>query len=138
MALNFTKGENLSILIGGEEYNTNLSNARCTISDGDESFKTFAKVATGDTGEWRLTGTGFQEFGEDSFWTYAWLNSGAKVPFVLAPHGNTVPSVAQPHFKGEVTIARKPDFGGEAGEEWEFEIDWPVDGVPERITAPTP
>ena len=64
-----------------------------------------------------------------------WLNSGTTVPFGCAPYGNEVPTAEQPHFSGDVRISRKPGLGGEVNEPFEFEFEWEVDGVPERVTA---
>lgn len=137
MAFKGTKGKDLSILIDGEEYNTDIKGFRVEPDDGeDASYVTFARLKEGDTKTWYLRGTAFQDFQTTSFWTFAWLNSGQEVEFVARPYGNAAPSAEQPHFTGTCTIGSKPGFGGDADEEFEFEVEWEVTGVPLRVTAP--
>lgn len=132
----FTKGQNLSLKIGGEEYNGNLSNARLEPDDGsDADFVTFADYSEGNTEKWFMRGTGYQDFDAESLWTYAWLNSGTEVPYVLAPYGNLAASATQPHFTGNVRISRKPSVGGKVGEPFEFELEWECTSTPTRVTA---
>jgi hypothetical protein len=132
----FTKGQNLTIEIDGEEYNAHLKDVRLEPDDGDDAdFVTFATYTTGDTEKWYLRGSGYQDYAADSLWTKAWTASGTIVPFVLAPHGNTVASASQPHFTGTVRISRKPVVGGEVGEPFEFDVEWEIEGVPLRVTA---
>lgn len=131
-----TKGENLSIMIDTKEYNSYLHEVRAEPDDGEDAdFITFANAATGDTEQWFLRGTLYNDYAADSLWTMAWLKSGTVVPFVIKPYGNAVASADQPHFKGDVRISRKPGIGGEAGEAHETEIEWEIDGVPTRVTA---
>lgn len=131
-----TKGENLSITIDGDEYNSHLHEVRAEPDDGEDAdFVTFANAATGDTEKWFLRGTLYNDYAADSLWTMAWLNSGTTVPFVIKPYGNAAASPSQPHFGGNVRISRKPGVGGEAGEAHETEIEWEIDGVPTRLTA---
>ncbi|NIL76792.1 hypothetical protein [Rhodococcus sp. B10] len=131
-----TKGENLSITIDAEEYNSYLHEVRAEPDDGEDSdFITFANAASGDTSQWFLRGTMYNDYASDSLWTKAWENSGQVVPFVIKPYGNAAPSEDQPHFRGDVKISRKPGVGGEANEAHETEIEWEIDGVPERVVA---
>ncbi|OZE03054.1 hypothetical protein CH249_14655 [Rhodococcus sp. 05-2255-3B1] len=131
-----TKGKDLSIEIDGTEYNTDLKAFRCEPDDGEDiAFKTFARMKEGDTKAWFIRGTGFQDFQTSSFWTYIWLNAGQNVPFIARPYGNEVATADQPHFTGTCTIVSKAGFGGDADEEHEFEVEWPIDGVPLRVTA---
>ncbi|OZE45214.1 hypothetical protein CH283_22690 [Rhodococcus sp. 05-2254-2] len=131
-----TKGKDLSILIDETEYNTDIKGFRVEPDDGDDAaFVTFARLATGDTKTWYLRGTAFQDFQTTSFWTFVWDHAGEEVEFVARPYGNLVPTEDQPHFKGVATIASKPGFGGDADEEFEFEVEWECTGVPEKITT---
>lgn len=131
-----TKGENLSIMIDDVEYNSYLHEVRAEPDDGEDGdFITFATAATGDTSQWFLRGTLYNDYQVDSLWTMAWLNSGSVVPFIIKPYGSAVASPATPHFTGEVKISRKPGIGGEANEAHETEIEWAIEGVPTRITT---
>lgn len=131
-----TKGENLQIEIDEVEYNSHLHAVRAEPDDGEDGdFITFANAATGDTSQWFLRGTLYDDHQADSLWTMAWLNSGSTVPFLIRPHGNASPSASQPHFGGNVKITRKPGIGGEANVAHETEIEWEIEGVPQRITV---
>ncbi|WP_094679895.1 hypothetical protein [Rhodococcus sp. 06-235-1A] len=131
-----TKGKDLSILIEGTEYNTDLKGFRVEPDDGEDiAYKTFARMKDGDTKAWFLRGVGFQDFQTSSFWTFVWEHAGEEVEFVARPYGNEVPTAEKPHFAGIATIASKPGFGGDADEEFEFEVEWECTGVPERVTA---
>ncbi|OZF05566.1 hypothetical protein [Rhodococcoides fascians] len=132
----FTKGQNLSILVDAEQWNAHAKDIRVEPDDGEENeFLTFAAYSEGDTDKWFLRGTAFQDFAPDSFWTWAWLNSGQTVPYIVAPYGNPVASEAQPHYAGEVRISRKPGLGGEVNEPFEWEFEWECTGTPERKIA---
>ena len=131
-----TKGENLSITIDGEEYNSYLHQVRAEPDDGEDGdYITFANASTGDTSQWFLRGTMYDDYAADSLWTLAWLNSGQVVPFLIKPYGNAAASADQPHFSGNVKISRKPGIGGEAAEAHETEIEWEIEGVPTRVVA---
>ncbi len=131
-----TKGENLQITFDGTEYNSYLHEVRAEPDDGEDGdFITFANAATGDTSQWFLRGTMYNDYAGDSLWTMAWANSGKTVPFLIKPHGNAVATDAQPHFSGDVRITRKPGIGGEATVAHETEIEWSIDGVPVRTPA---
>lgn len=131
-----TKGENLSITIDSIEYNSYLHEVRAEPDDGEDGdFITFANAATGDTSQWFLRGTLYNDYQVDSLWTMAWLNSGTVVPFLIKPYGSAPASAATPHFGGEVKISRKPGIGGEANKAHETEIEWQIQGVPNRIVA---
>lgn len=131
-----TKGENLKITVGATEYGSYLHEVRAEPDDGEDGdYITFAKLAEGDVNQWFLRGTLYNDYQADSLWTYAWLNAGATLAAVIMPYGNAVPSASQPHFKFDVRIPRKPGIGGEAGEAHETEIEWEIDGQPERITT---
>lgn len=131
-----TKGENLSIMIDAVEYNSYLHEVRAEPDDGEDGdFITFANAATGDTSQWFLRGTMYNDYASDSLWTKAWEKSGTTVPFLIKPYGNAAASASQPHFKGDVRISRKPGVGGEANEAHETEIEWQIVGVPTRVIA---
>lgn len=131
-----TKGENLSITFDGTEYNSYLHQVRAEPDDGEDGdFITFANASTGDTSQWFLRGTMYDDYAADSLWTLAWLNSGQVVPFLIKPYGNADASADQPHFSGNVKISRKPGIGGEAAEAHETEIEWEIEGVPTRVVA---
>lgn len=132
------KGRKLSLTLGtpGEDFWADLTTY--TLAPEDLDGPTFGDVAEG-AALWRLTGSAIQSNAADSFWEYVWANSGQRVAITLAPHGNAVPTVAQPHYIGYVFIGKKPTIGGEAGSSgYTFDIDWELDGEPTKITAVTP
>lgn len=102
----------------------------CSISHKDKENMTFADVAEGaQAGTLKIKA--IQSTATASFWRYVWEHSGETVPFTYAPHGNEVPTAAQPHIVGMVEIGNRPDIGGDAGKknEYVFEVEWELDGA---------
>ncbi|MCD5345052.1 hypothetical protein [Agromyces sp. S2-1-8] len=130
---NRIKGTKLALTLGtpGVDYWGDITQYLLTNEEADSDVTTFEDAAGGGSRDYKLTGAGVQSTDSASFWRYVWDNTGEEVPFTLAPHGNEVPSVAQPHFTGTVKIGPKPDIGGEAGTSaFTFEFEWDVIGEP--------
>lgn len=120
----------LQLEIDGDEYSVELTNARLAPTDADSDTVTFADAAAGGSKDWHLQGTAVQDAATGSLWRKVFDESGTTVPYVLIPYGNATPTVSQPHFTGEVTIAA-PDgdfLGGDANAsataKLTFDIDW--------------
>lgn len=129
------RGTKLALTLGspGEDFWADISKYELNNQDADSDIVTFKDANEGGAVEYRLTGSAIQSTDKESFWSYVWDNTGEEVPFTLAPHGNTTPSEAQPHFVGTVKIGRKPALGGEAGQgSFAFDFDWQVIGEPIR------
>lgn len=127
------KGTKLALTLGtpGVDYWADITNYSLSNGEADSDVTTFSDAAEGGSRQYKLTGSAIQSTEAASFWRYAWSNTGEDVPFVLAPHGNEVPSETEPHFIGTVTIGPKPSIGGEAGTgAFTFDFEWNVVGVP--------
>lgn len=134
--LGFTDGAEVSLKVGGTEYNMELKNARFENQDGEAKFVTFASSAAGD-GLWKFIATAFQSFRTASFWSFVDSNAGGPAEITLTPYGNAVPTEDEPHFVATATIARRPNIGGAAKSEFDFEVEWELVDPPVKVTAPT-
>lgn len=104
--------------------------------EADSDVTTFADAADGGARQFKLKISGIQSLEGTSLWRYIWDNTGLDVPIVLAPFGNTAPSVAQPHFALTATVPPKPKLGGEAGPgAFTFDAEWLVLNAPTIVTA---
>ena len=133
------KGQTLSLEIDDIEVNCDISAAKIAPEEADDDFTTFCSAAQNKTAyDYHLTFTAGQSLDADSLWTYVFDHEGEEVNYVLAPAGNAVASIAQPHFTGTVKIGQMPDLGGEAsrtGAVWTWEADWLCNGKPKKKTA---
>ena len=136
------KGVALILSIGepAVDYKCDISKYLVTNEEGKgkDSVTTFCDAASGGARNWLLKLTAVQSTDTASLWRYIWENSGKKVKYVVAAHGNDVPTADQPHLTGTLTIGPKPDLGGEAGTDktFTFETEWELDGEPTLLTAP--
>ncbi len=131
------KGANLLLTFGAPpvEYKAEISAATITNEEKSSDVTTFADVATGDDRDYFLNFTGVQSTDVDSLWDYIWANAGLEeVVYTYAPHGNEVPTAAQPHFTGTLTIGPPPVLGGEAGKDktYTFDTQFALDAKPTK------
>ena len=127
------KGTKLALTLGtpGTDYWADITKYELGNTEADSDVVTFADAADGGARQYTLTGSATQSTDAASFWRYVWTNTGEDVPFTLAPHGNELPTEAQPHFIGTVTIGAKPTLGGEAGTgAFTFDFEWNIVGIP--------
>jgi hypothetical protein len=127
------KGTKLKLTLGspGTDFFADLTTWKVTNTDAKSDVTTFEDAAAGGAKEFHLTGSAVQSTASDSFWRYAWANTGEDVAFTVAPHGNAEASADQPHVIGTVTIGAKPDLGGDAGTgAYTFDFDWVIIGTP--------
>lgn len=127
MGSNRITGTKLKLTLGtpGTDYWADLTAYTLDNEEADADVTTFEDASNGGAVQHKLAGTAIQSTDAASFWMYVWENTGQEVPYTLAPHGNTVPTVAQPHFAGTVTIGKKPTLGGEAGTApYTFDFEW--------------
>lgn len=130
------KGNKLTIAFDSDDYSAHLKSLKLTQGEADSDFTSFADAAAGGSYEWTMTGSAAQDTDSDSFWSMVWDNTGAELPFIVAPHGNTTPTAAQPHFTGTVKIGVKPPIGGDAGEDvFEFDIEWKCVGDVQKVVS---
>jgi hypothetical protein len=132
------KGRKLALKIGTPATDVWQDITTYSLTPEDLDGPTFGDIADG-AAQWKLSGSAIQSTASDSFWAWVWSNAGETVAFTLAPHGNAVPSTAQPHYVGMVSIGHKPSLGGDAGSSgYTFDFEWEVEGEPTQVTAATP
>lgn len=96
------------------DYDGDVKAMRLTTEDKDDSDLTFEEAATGETKDYSLTVTALQSTAAGSFWRLLWENPGGEFPVVYGPHGNAVPTAAQPHFLFTAKASGRPEIGKEA------------------------
>jgi len=121
----------------GSEYSADLISWLIENEEADSDVVTFEDAASGGSRQFYLRGSAIQSTASTAFWTYVWENSGdTGVAYTIAPHGNAVATVSQPHFVGTLTIGAKPTIGGEASTSsssaFTFEFEFEIDGVPTK------
>lgn len=129
------KGKDLSLTLDSVETNVEATSIVLDNEEGDTDVLTFAEIGSGEGLSWFFTINAVSDYGAGSFWSAAWDNEGAEVPYVFKPYGNEAPSPTQPHFTGMCKVAAAPPIGGTANETFTFEVRWDCTGKPERVTA---
>lgn len=87
---------------------------RITAEDKDDSDLTFEEAASGETKDHSVTVTAIQSTAAASFWRLLWDDPGGEFAVVYGPHGNAVPTAAQPHFTFTAKASGRPEIGKEA------------------------
>lgn len=130
------KGKSLSIMIGVDEYNMDLTSIVLQNEEADDDATTFADLASGGAVQWFFEIESVSDYSADSFWTFLWENAGqTEITFTFAPYGNVTPTIAQPHFTGSLNVGSKPPVGGTANEVFTFEARLDVNGTPTRVIS---
>lgn len=133
------KGVALTLKLGAVPTDYKADVTKCTITneEADSGVVTFEDAASGGARKYLLNISAIQSTDADSLWSYIWTNSGTKVAFVFAPHGNATATADQPHFTGNVWIGPKPEIGGEAGQgnTYVFDTQWEIEGTPTLVSA---
>ena len=129
------KGSALILSIGSPavDHKVDITAASITNAEKDSDVTTFGDVAAGDDRDFFLKFTGTQSTAVASLWRYIWEHAGDEaVAYTYAPHGNEIPTAAEPHFTGTLTIGPPPEIGGEAGKNntYTFEAEWKLDAKP--------
>ncbi len=148
MARTRLKGKGITFTYDGVEYQCDLTSVVLEKAAADEgttdSTTTFCDVdsgaATGDIWKMNITAVQATDYSPEKalhmlIWDLA--AAGGEMDFVFAPHGNTSPTVEQPHFTGTVLVPAGgyPSIGGDAGEDtWTFDYEFVVkDDVVNRV-----
>lgn len=111
------------------DHSDDLKAIRLTSEDRDDSDLTFAEAAGGEVKDYQLVVTALQSTEAGSLWREAWDNPGEEFDVVYGPHGNAVPTIAQPHFTFTVKATGRPEIGGEAarkGNRFDYEYTYDV------------
>ena len=130
------KGNALSFLVDGIDY---WADATRVELGGEEIERKHidGRVETYRERSW-FDVDAVQSTDPDSFWTFLWEHPGAYLPFGYAPHGNSVATVAQPHFTGVLILPDSPPvLGGAAGRtvEQTFTTRLHIAQGPHRVTT---
>lgn len=102
---------------------------------------TYADLVNGTGRNYVLAFTAVQDPAAGTLWDKVWTAAGTTVAVLLKPLGNPSPTVAAPHFAGDVTITKPVGdlIGGEADASttarFTFEGEWFFTAKPTRITA---
>lgn len=133
------KGTKLALKLGtpATDVWADITSYSLEPKEADSDTTTFEDASNGGGVDYLLKLSGIQSTDTASFWMMAWSKSGSEVPFTVAPHGNEVPTAAQPHFVGTVKIGMKPKIGGDAGTgAFTFDVEWKCTGEPVLTPAP--
>jgi hypothetical protein len=129
------------ISVGGTDYTTQVFEAHVDADDADSDEITFSEAAAGGGRQYTLAFKLTQDLVASTLWDRIWTASGTDVAVLLKPYGNTVATVAQPHFSMTANI-REPNgtfIGGEADaaptKRLTTEVEWPLSAKPTRVTA---
>lgn len=125
------KGKKIAFEIDGEDYWADLTSVALDNEEADSDVTTFEDAAQdGGARQYFLEMSAVQSTDTESFWRAVWDNTGTEVPFKFAPHGNTTPTTAQPHFTGSCVVGPRPRMGGDPATDWTFETRFNVEGTP--------
>lgn len=119
------KGKKLGFKLDDKELWPDMSSAELSPTDSDNS-ETFGSIAAGGT-PMTLKIAGIQSTAKTSLWRTLFDNVGATVPFMLAVHGNEVPTEDQPHVVGTCTIETPPTLSTEVKSTSTFDLELPVE-----------
>lgn len=124
------KGKSIVFEVDGTEYSGQTSNVTFSSAVGTLGFGDYT-----DSLDFTCAVTGFQDTAAASLHSALWADPGATVTISFAPHGNAVPSAAQPWFTATGYAETVPDIGGEAGEFFVYDITFILDAKPSRVEA---
>lgn len=131
----------LTLSVAGNSATDQVATAKITTGDADSDFLTFADAAAGGARQYNLEFTAAQDMVSGTLWDIIWSSPGTTVTFDLAPYGNAVPSVSQPHFTG-TCVVKEPDgdfIGGDADvsttAKMTYSAVWPCDAKPTKVTS---
>lgn len=131
----------LTISVGGTEYNMQVTSSKVTSGAADADNTTFAEAAAGGSRLYKLALTLLQDHATGTLWDKIWASAGSSAAVIVRPYGNTTPTVAQPHYTGNVTIT-EPDgdlIGGQANASptarWTVDVEWEFASKPTKVTA---
>jgi hypothetical protein len=124
------KGKSIVFEIGGTEYSGGVSNVNFSSAVNTLGFGNYE-----DSLDFTCAVTGFQDTAAASLHSYLWANPGVSVNISYAPHGNQTPSASQPWFTATGYAETVPALGGAAGEYFVYDINFILDGKPERVES---
>lgn len=124
------KGKSVVFEVDGTEFAGQVSNVTFSSAVNTLGFGNYV-----DSLDFTCAVSGFQDTAAASLHSELWANPGATVTISFAPHGNSVPSAAQPWFTATGYAETVPDLGGTAGEFFVYDINFILDGKPTRVES---
>jgi hypothetical protein len=124
------KGKSVVFEINGTEYAGGVSNVVFSSAVNTLGFGNYE-----DSLDFTCAVTGFQDTAAASLHSFLWDNPGVTVNISFAPHGNATPSASQPWFTASGHAETVPDLGGTAGEFFVYDLNFILDGKPERVES---
>jgi len=124
------KGKSIVFEVDGTEYSGQTSNVTFSSAVGTLGFGDYT-----DSLDFTCAVSGFQDTAAASLHSALWADPGATVTISFAPHGNAVPSAAQPWFTATGYAETVPDLGGAAGEFFVYDINFILTGKPARVES---
>lgn len=127
----------LTLNLGGFERAAEISDCRIPAEPIPNGERTLCGPAT----RYRLKARAVQDPASDTVWDLAWDYVGETVEVTLRPAGGEEPTEAAPWFTGTLEIPEPSGdiLGGTASasrsNRFTFEIDWPFEAKPERVTS---
>lgn len=134
------KKPRLTLGAPGADHAADLISYKFENEAADPDAITFEDAEKGEGRQHYLRGAAVQSTQSASFWRYVWESSGdIAVPYTVAPHGNPIPTVNEPHFTGTLSIGPKPSLGGEASTDpkssFQFDYEFKLDDEPTMVTG---
>jgi hypothetical protein len=114
------KAQNIKFKIAGTDYACDATSVVLELGDAPGDVQTFCETRVG--GEWALTLDGIISGDEDSLYQVLWTNFGSTASFSIAPNGNTVPSIDEPHYDGTVVFDQLPPLNLTSNEVATFSV----------------
>jgi len=124
------KGKSIVFEVDGTEYAGQVSNVTFSSAVNTLGFGNYV-----DSLDFTAAVSGFQDTAANSLHSALWADPGATVTLSFAPHGNSVPSAAQPWFTATGYAETLPDLGGAAGELFVYDITFILDAKPTRVES---
>lgn len=131
----------LTLTVAGSSATDQVATAKYTSGEADADFLTFADAAAGGARQYNLEFTAAQDMVAGTLWDLIWSAPGTTVVARIAPYGNAVASVAQPHYEASVVV-KEPDgdfIGGDADvsttAKLTYSAVWPCNAKPVKITS---
>ena len=121
------KGKSIVFYVNDTEFSGAVSNVTFSSAVGTLGFGDYE-----DSLDYTCTVTGFQDTAASSLWSELFATPGLPLTISYAPHGNAVPTTAQPHFTATGYAETIPDLGGAAGEYFVYDLTIILDGKPGR------
>jgi hypothetical protein len=131
----------IALNVDGVDRSDEVSKAEIHAAPKSSDFTSFAEARSGGGREYFLDQTIAQDLASATLWDLIWTGAGTEVDGVLAPYGNELPTVDQPHLEFTAVVA-EPDgrlLGGEANSSTSavatIDVRWALLAKPNKITA---